>query len=1041
VTEPKPQPPRWRAARRVFRWCRISVLLAVLALVAGFINLNQAGLPAFAKRRLQTELRARGLEVQFERVHLRWKRGIVAEQLRVTGMERMPGATFTAGEAEIRLDAAALRRFQLKVPSLQVRDGRLVWPVGETNQPPRDLVAENITTELTLRDDDTWTIAPFTTRVNGIALTLGGEVAHARELRQPKPPSSPTNAVPPAAHVRRMLDQLAQIEFSSPPSLEVTVHADAAADGGFRADVRAAAPSVVSPWGSGRDVLVKVQLQRAPGEGSALVADGRVKADSVKSRWLETSTMSVAFAFTNIPSAGTSPSSPLRSFAVAADLTANGLRAQQGEASTLRASVTARRKDAGDIAGDVTARASDVKSASFDSPDVQLTLNAVVDARLRRLAKSAGRVEAAAPRTRWASAERATVRFQLQSAAEQAPAKLDGLWPERSRWTADWSLDTTNLATTNLTLQSVACTGAWRAPRLELTALSARLLGGGLDATVSLDVATRAATAKAAAHFDYWRLAPLLGTNVHRLLAQYQSDAPPRVNVEGSVTLPAWTNRAPDWRGEVLPTLALTGRVEGGRGAFRSVPFDVVRTDVTLTNAVLHMPNLVVHRPEGRAAFSYTEDTRTRDFAFRGSAEIDPRAVRPLLEDDVQRRALDEFRFASPPTIEGEVRGRWFARERLGFDVNVALTNFAFRGEPASNAVARVRYTNQLFRVEDLRIGSGAQVITAPLALVDAGAERAWLTNVQSTFDPMPVARAIGRQTAASLAPYRFAKPPSVRLHGSVPLSNENTSDLHFEIAGGPFAWQRFYVPEIRGAAHWVTNSLVLTNIVAAFYGGEMQGDAVFEFARGRGADFRFALVVADASLHDLVADVSARTNKLEGTFSGVLSVREGHTEDLESWQGFGSVRLTNGLLWDVPLVGLFSPVLNAILPGVGSSRAREAKANFVITNSVIRTSDLEIRSPPVRLHYDGTVDFESKVSARVEAELFRDAFLVGPLLSFITTPITKVFEYKITGTLSQPEGEPTYVPKFLLLPLRPFHVLKQLIPGLDDSPKPPKPR
>jgi len=95
----------------------------------------------------------------------------------------------------------------------------------------------------------------------------------------------------------------------------------------------------------------------------------------------------------------------------------------------------------------------------------------------------------------------------------------------------------------------------------------------------------------------------------------------------------------------------------------------------------------------------------------------------------------------------------------------------------------------------------------------------------------------------------------------------------------------------------------------------------------------------------------------------------------------------------------------------------------------VLYTKNLEILSPPARLHYDGTVDFAGQVNANVEAEMFRDTFLVGPLLSLLTTPVTKVFEYRVTGSLANPKSEPRYIlPKLLLLPLRPFQTIREFL-------------
>jgi hypothetical protein len=54
---------------------------------------------------------------------------------------------------------------------------------------------------------------------------------------------------------------------------------------------------------------------------------------------------------------------------------------------------------------------------------------------------------------------------------------------------------------------------------------------------------------------------------------------------------------------------------------------------------------------------------------------------------------------------------------------------------------------------------------------------------------------------------------------------------------------------------------------------------------------------------------------------------------------------------------------------------------------------------------------------------------------------VTKLFEYKMTGTLDQPKAEPLYVlPKILLLPFHPFRTLKELLTEEEKNPaeKPP---
>jgi len=87
-----------------------------------------------------------------------------------------------------------------------------------------------------------------------------------------------------------------------------------------------------------------------------------------------------------------------------------------------------------------------------------------------------------------------------------------------------------------------------------------------------------------------------------------------------------------------------------------------------------------------------------------------------------------------------------------------------------------------------------------------------------------------------------------------------------------------------------------------------------------------------------------------------------------------------------------------------------------------------------MRLAYRGSVDISTRLDARMEAELFRDAPVIGPLLTFVLSPFTKLFIYDVKGTLKKPLAEPRYVPKLLLAPLRPFKTIRSLLPKDDPS-------
>jgi hypothetical protein len=338
----------------------------------------------------------------------------------------------------------------------------------------------------------------------------------------------------------------------------------------------------------------------------------------------------------------------------------------------------------------------------------------------------------------------------------------------------------------------------------------------------------------------------------------------------------------------------------------------------------------------------------------------------------------------------------------------------------------------------NLDLWRGAQTMTAGLIALDFNRKLISFKNGYSTADPAAISRAIGPKTAQIMAPYHFLQPPTVFVEGCVPLHDVNgvhdvdDADLRFDVVGGvPFQCLKLRAARITGTVHWLGETLILTNVAAELYGGAGNGFANFDFrVPHEGADYQFTAAVTNINLHALAADLSSPTNHLEGALSGRIVVTRADSRDWRTLDGFGQARLRDGLIWDIPLFGMLSPVLNAISPDLGNSRATDAAASFAITNGVIYSDSLGINTAMTRLQYAGTVDLRGKVNAHVTAQLLHNLPGVGPFISWITTPFTKLFEYKVSGTLENPRKDPVYVPKLFLLPLHPFRTLEDLIPG-----------
>ena len=290
---------------------------------------------------------------------------------------------------------------------------------------------------------------------------------------------------------------------------------------------------------------------------------------------------------------------------------------------------------------------------------------------------------------------------------------------------------------------------------------------------------------------------------------------------------------------------------------------------------------------------------------------------------------------------------------------------------------------------------------------------------------------------------YHFTAPPDVIVNGMIPVEEAEHSFIDFELAQSKgMKWWKIYPENLTGLVRWQGDQLSLTNLSADFYGGKLKGWAAFDFTEQKsdktsqketeetketGADFKFDANFVNCQIKPFMECFNARTNTLAGTMNGRLAVTGANTSDWDSWNGYGFVHITNGLIWDIPVFGMFSSLLNEISPGLGNSQATRGGGSFIITNSVVRTEDLEIASPTFQMLCKGTVDFQRNLDSQVDIDIFKGWGDIGKVINFTTTPFRRVFRCSVKGTFEKPEIQFLYLPKAVMAIVHPVKSLKEL--------------
>ncbi len=998
-----PRSPRtfWRLCRIWFRHFRIGVWLVVLTFVGAGLYLNQIGLPGFIKRPLLEQLRQRGVALEFTRLRLLWYRGIVAENVRFGLAQGDSNPGFTARQAELNLRWRAALRGQWQVESVELNDGRFEWPIGESNAPPRVLVVDDIRARLRLQPGDEWALEEFQAHFAGANLFLAGAITNASAMRDwpflsssagtkapAMPPPEPGTA---RRRVRQFVEALERMSFAAPPELRLFLTGDARDLQSFTIRLTFSAPDAVTPWGKVNSALLNARLFSAATGGVSRV-EVTLEANEAHTPWAEAQRLALEL--------------KLDTVAGRTNLVAGDLVVRSASAQTRWATVT---------------------NAEFTTAWVHSLTNPIP-------LSGQGKFRAEVASTPWANGRDAVLAVTLAAATNAPPLPAETVWwTNLQPYALTWRAEVSDLKSERLVAEKLAVAGNWQSPNLSITNLHAELHRGALDAHAQLEVTTREVRFGAVSSFDAGEFFPLLPEKSRRVMSKYSWAEPPRAHGDGFVVLPAWTNRQPDWREEVAPTLKLAAEFAVTNGAYLNLTADWAHSHVTYTNMVWRFPDLEVGRPDGRLSLVHQANDRTKEYYWRIHSTLDPRAIRPLLGTNAQR-GFDLFSFTTPPVIDGEVWGRFHAYDRIGCRARVAVSNVTFKGTSVSACTTALAYTNQLLEFFEPRIWRGTQHMRGDGVTLNFATQRLYLTNASGNDDAMIVLRAIGPKTARVIEPYKFTQPPVVWCEGAIPLRGNTGADFRVEVKGGPFQWWKFNVPQVSGTVLWRDQTVTLTNLTAGFYGGSAQGWGVFDTAAPSGTDFQFAATVANVNTHSLMSDVHSPTNQLEGTLNGTLTVTHANSEDWRTWNGYGDFQLRDGLIWAIPIFGVLSPMLDGVAPGLGRSRVSQGEAGFIITNGVIFSKDFQMRAPTMRLQYQGVVDLEWNVNATVRAEPLRDTWVVGPIVNLALWPVSKMFEFKVTGSIGQPKAELLYIPKLFQAPFHPIRSLRELFSAPSTS-------
>jgi len=179
---------------------------------------------------------------------------------------------------------------------------------------------------------------------------------------------------------------------------------------------------------------------------------------------------------------------------------------------------------------------------------------------------------------------------------------------------------------------------------------------------------------------------------------------------------------------------------------------------------------------------------------------------------------------------------------------------------------------------------------------------------------------------------------------------------------------------------------------------------------------------IKDVDLSGLVKDMDMRDTKIKGRFAA-KSVLNGYLKQKGSLQGNGWLQVSDGYLWEFPVLHGMMDVILMVPPEYVI--LTDAFGNFSISSNRVYTEDFRMLSKAASLLWvgslglDGTLDFN--ITGRFAEDIIKQTTEPGKIASAILREAGNlIMEIRLTGTLTDP--------KYQIVPFPLKRILKENI-------------
>jgi len=479
------------------------------------------------------------------------------------------------------------------------------------------------------------------------------------------------------------------------------------------------------------------------------------------------------------------------------------------------------------------------------------------------------------------------------------------------------------------------------------------------------------------------------------------------------------------------------GRLHSGQVRVGGAVLDETGTEFSYDGTRVLADNLVLRQGPSLAHGSYEMDTKTLDFRFLLTGGLRPMGIESWFHA-WWNNFWASFDFSRGlPVADVDVRGRWGDLTATQVFVQADGNETGLKGVSFDRVRTRLFLRPQWFDILHFDVRQGGQDAHGSFLRSFDLKKDAWNRmefSVESNLSLETISSLFKKESAELLAPYRFTTPPRLQLSGwldSVAAATGKRDHIDITLAStGPMTYHDFPLTNLNFEAQLRDDQIDIPVLAVGFAQGLAKGKARLsgpEDARR----LAFDITLADASLGDVTQAVSrlqpaatpatkqatdaarSRQERLERGRLAFNLAAEGNYTDFYSFIGIGRASITGAELAQLNLFGPLSEALRGNTFSFGSFSLTTVDAPFTLAGNQLHFENLRVTGPNALLQAtgdyelrEGLLDFKAKINP-----FEKNDSVVGSAVDFVLTPISKILEVKVKGSLNAPSWIFAYGP------------------------------